>query len=383
MQYLQLNYFAKMKSPIILILFLLQTCLFQGACISSDRIKVETIKQKGKYLNDSLPSDLRNNPDSSKIKNQFSSLSNLPLEFSGYIHIRYQHYDQTGNNDGFDIQRARLNLRSTISPKWTFRIQVEFAGKGAPKLIDAYGEWHVNSYLNFTVGQFYIPLSLESLTPEYLQESIYRSQVVEALSNRTKDITGDNIGRDIGAQINGGLLNLTDRNFVDYKFGIFNGAGINVTADNNNYKDLAGRLVFHPLTGIDFGTSVYHGFAVYGTKVQSHLHNRQGCDVSIKYSNFIFKAEYLQGKDSSNLSRSGYYVEGGYFIVPKVLQVLLKYDTYNPNLDKANNYFSDYTICFGYSFTNVSRIQAAYIFRREHETQINNNYAAVRLQLGF
>jgi phosphate-selective porin OprO and OprP len=372
-----------MKRPVIIILALLQTCLFQATCITSNNYLPETLKQTGTNKYDSLQSSNPYNTDSSKAKKDFSILNSLPLEFSGYMQVRYQHYDQPGNNDGFDFQRMRLSLKGAISPKWTFRIQVEFAGKGAPKLIDAYGEWHVKSYLNFTIGQFYIPISQESLTPESLQESIYRSQVVEALANRTKDIMGDNVGRDIGVQINGGLLKLNDRNFIDYKFGIFDGAGINETADNNNYKDLAGRLVLHPLSFIDVGGSFYHGLAVYGAKAQSHLHNRQGCDVSIKYGNFIFKAEYLQGKDSSELSRSGYYVEGGYFILPKVLQVLLKYDTYNPNLDKANNYFSDYTICLGYNFTTTSRIQAAYIFRREHETQINNNYAAVRLQLGF
>ncbi len=323
------------------------------------------------------------NPDSGKVNAVNSLLKSLPVQLSGYTHIRYQHFDQPGSYDGFDIHRVRLNLKGSISPKWNYKVQLEFSGKGAPKLIDAYGEWNYSSYLNFTVGQFYIPLSLESLTPDNLQESIFRAQVVEALANRNKDITGDNNGRDIGAQVSGSLLKMGNRFLLDYKLGIYNGAGINVTSDNNNFKDIAGRLVLHPFAGVDLGASVYHGSAYYGAIPSSHMHNRQGCDLAITYGNLNLKAEYLQGKDSSDLNRSGYYVQGGYYIIPKILEVLLKFDTYNPNVDKANNYFSDYTISAGYSFTTISRIQIAYIYRREHDTQIKNNFAVVRFQLGF
>jgi len=88
--------------------------------------------------------------------------------------------------------------------------------------------------------------------------------------------------------------------------------------------------------------------------------------------------------DSSATRRSGYYVQGSYFIVPKVFDVLLKYDSYDPNLSKSNNYSSNYTFSFGYSFTPYTRLQAAYIFQRGHSVAvIKDNYAAIRLQIGF
>jgi phosphate-selective porin OprO/OprP len=332
---------------------------------------------------DTLPVISNTTGDSTKLNKASMLSTEAPIQFSGYMHIRFQHFDQKGSYDGFDIHRVRLNLKGAITPKLNYKIQMEFAGKGAPKLIDAYGEWNIVSYFHITVGQFYIPLSQESLTPDNLQESIYRAQVVEALANRNKDITGDNNGRDIGAQISGSIIKLNNRFLIDYKLGIFNGAGTNVTADNNNFKDIAGRLVFHPLAGVDFGASVYHGSANYGTKPTNHLHNRQGCDLGVTYNNFNIKAEYLQGKDSSDVNRSGYYIQAGYFVIPKVFELLLKYDTYNPNLDVTNNYFSDYTVSAGYSFTSLSRIQLAYIYRREHDAQIKNNFAVVRFQLGF
>ncbi len=315
--------------------------------------------------------------------------STLPVQLSGYSQIRYQYFEQhidvNGNkaNDEFDIYHARLNLKGFVSPLWTYRVQAEFAGKGAPKLIDAYGEWKFKPYLIFTAGQFYIPLSLENMTPDEFLESIYRSQVVNALANRSNDVAGDNSGRDIG-QISGSFLKLNGINFIDYKLGVFNGAGINVTADNNNYKDVGGRIVLHPVAWVYFGASAYHGIANYGAKPANHLHNRQGFDLNVTHSDFNFKAEYLQGLDSSATRRFGYYVQGSYFIVPKVFDVLLKYDTYDPNLSKSDYYSSNYTFSLGYSFTPYARLQAAYVFQRGHSVAvIKDNFAAIRLQIGF
>jgi hypothetical protein len=366
-----------MKSLVILILFLFQSYII---AVKGADVLIPNSETDGFWKVDSLHYDSAISEDSNRT---FFLKSNLPIQFSGYSQIRYQHFDQKRSNDGFDIYHTRLNLKGIISPALTYRIQAEFVGKGAPKLIDAYGEWKFKSYIIFTAGQFYIPLSLENMTPDEFLESVYRSQVVNALANRSNDVMGDNSGRDIGAQISGSFLKLNNSCFIDYKLGIFNGAGINVTADNNNYKDVGGRLVFHPLAGVDFGTSIYHGVAYYGTQPANHIHNRQGLDLNVTYSDFNFKAEYLQGKDSSDVRRSGYYAQGIYYIIPKVFDVLIKYDTYNPNLVKSNNYETDYTASLGYSFSAYSRLQAAYVFQREHITQIKNNYAVLRLQIGF
>lgn len=326
---------------------------------------------------------LHNDSARQYINKPFSLKSGLPAQISGYAQIRYQQFDQKGSYNGFDIYHARFNVRGNVTPKWDYRVQYEFAGKGAPKLIDAYGEYKFKSYLNFTAGQFYIPLSLENIiTDEYL-ESVYRSQVVNALANRSNDVMGDNSGRDIGVQIKGSFFKLNKIYLIEYKLGVFNGAGINVTADNNNYKDVGGRIVLHPLKGVDIGGSIYNGMAYYGTKPASHIHNREGCDLNINHWNVNFRAEYLHGMDSSAVKRSGYYVQGSYYFMKRKFDVLLKYDTYDPNLAKTNNYEDDYTASIGYNFSTYSRLQAAYVFQKEHITQIKNNYAIIRLQIGF
>jgi phosphate-selective porin OprO and OprP len=369
-----------MKNSIILIFFLLQAHIVLAKSSDILILAPELYAKTGVNYPDTM---LKDSTSQNLSNSAFPLKLNAPLQLSGFTQIRYQHFDQSGSHDGFDIYHARLNLKGMITPVLTYRFQAEFSGKGAPKLSDAYAEWKLTSFLILTAGQFYIPLSIENMIPDEFMESVYRSQVINALANRSNDVMGDNSGRDIGAQISGSLLKLNKSNFIDYKFGVFNGAGINVTADNNNYKDLGGRLVLHPLSWIDLGASVYHGTAYYGAKPANHTHNRQGCDLNVTYRNFNFRTEYLQGQDSSNVRRSGYYIQSSYFIIPKKFEILLKYDSYDPNLAKVNNYFSDYTLSAGYNFTSTSRIQAAYVFRREHETQIMNNYAALRFQIGF
>ncbi|HEX7583487.1 MAG TPA: porin, partial [Prolixibacteraceae bacterium] len=84
------------------------------------------------------------------------------IQILGYTQVRYQNLEQTGAIDGFDIRRARLDVKGIISPFWSYRVQFDLAG--TPKLIDAYAELKLNDYLNFTIGQAKIPFSLENLT---------------------------------------------------------------------------------------------------------------------------------------------------------------------------------------------------------------------------
>ena len=46
--------------------------------------------------------------------------------------------EEKGKRSGFDIRRARLDIKGIITPYFSYRLQTEFADK--PKLLDAYGE---------------------------------------------------------------------------------------------------------------------------------------------------------------------------------------------------------------------------------------------------
>src|SRR5258708_32110111 len=136
------------------------------------------------------------------------TIGSRALQISGLVQARYQGLEQSGVNNSFDLHRARLDVKGNITDKWSYEVYTEFAA--TTKLLEAYTSYQIADYLKFTAGQFKIPFSYESLTSDSQLEFIDRSQVIEALAGRSKDIIGNQIGRDIGAQISGSFAKLND-----------------------------------------------------------------------------------------------------------------------------------------------------------------------------
>ena len=310
------------------------------------------------------------------------------IQLAGYTQVRYQMLEEAGKPDGFDIRRARLDVKGIISPYWSYRVQFDLAG--TPKLIDAYAELKLNDQFNFTIGQAKIPFSLENLTSSNKLELIDRSQAVEALVARGKDVGGNQNGRDIGIQLGGTILKLKDRPLLDYRLGIYNGAGINV-ADNNEKKDFAARFILHPLTGLDISGALYNGSrfvpeikngTVVTTPSKNVTRDRYGFDLSYDLKNLSVRSEYTHGTDDQ-IEREGYYVQGSYYFLERKLQVLAKYDFYDADKALIKNASDWYVLGANYNLNPNVRLQANYTFKQEEGISINNNFASVQFQIGF
>ncbi|WP_318348092.1 porin [Aquipluma nitroreducens] len=310
------------------------------------------------------------------------------ITVAGYTQVRYQALEETGKIDGFDIRRARVDLKGTFSPYWGYRLQFDLAG--TPKLIDAYAELKLNDYFNFTIGQAKIPFSLENLASSTKLELIDRSQAVEALVARGKDVGGNQNGRDIGILLGGTILKLKDRPVIDYRLGVYNGAGIN-TVDNNEGKDIAARLIVHPVVGLDISAAYYDGSrfvpevktgTVVTTPSKTVNRDRFGLDLSYDLKNFSLRSEYISGKDDQT-EREGYYVLGGYYFFQKKVQLVAKYDFYDTDKSKPDNASTWYVLGANYNFNANTKLQFNYSIKQEEGTSIDNNFANVQLQIGF
>jgi len=325
--------------------------------------------------------------------NPLPLITSKGIVLSGFTQVRIQDFQQSGNYSGFDLRRARLDFNANVSKWWGFRVQYDFAA--TPRLLDAYVDLKINDYFNVSFGQFKTPYDLEGLTPTRQFEFIDNSQVVSALTARggtgiPTDVIGNQQGYDDGIQISGKFIKLEDRSLIEYKAAVVNGSGLN-TLENNHFKDVVGRLVFHPFKGIDFGGFVYNGTGFYNNAVvippaktaiaDDHVRNRYGAEINIEYSGASLRAEYIKGKDGSIL-RDGYYVSAGYFVFPKRLQLLYKVDTYNPNISSTKLVTTNYTTALNYYFYKNTRLQLAYTFRNE-KIYVKNNLAVVQFQIGF
>lgn len=328
--------------------------------------------------------------DADAKRKSFPVTASKSIVLAGYTQIRYQNLEESSKNSGFDIRRARLDAKGNFSPYFGYRLQTDFAGTSTgafAKLLDAYAEVKLADYFNLTIGQQKVALSYENQVSDNKSESIDRSQVVEALVARGKDVIGNHNGRDIGIQANGNLFKTNDRFLAEYYVGLYNGAGINTATDNNKNKDIAARLVLHPIPGLDLGGSYYDGVGNYlvnstDTKTQNRGRTRWGAELGYEWNGLSLHSEYLEGKDN-DISRSGYYVQAAYYILPQKLQAIAKYDNYDPNKDKSGDVSTLYTLGVNYLFSPNAKLQVAYTFKQEEGTQVNNNYAVFQFQIGF
>jgi phosphate-selective porin len=314
------------------------------------------------------------------LENQHGIYLGRALQISGLIQARYQGFQQSTAINSFDLHRARLDVKGDLTDNWDYEVYTEFAG--TTKLLDAYTDYKVADFLKFTAGQFKVPFSLESLIADSQLELIDRSQVVEALAGRSKDVIGNQNGRDIGAQVSGSFLKLNGLYFFDYTFGVFNGAGYDVTTDNNNHKDIAARLVIHPVKGLGIGADFYNGLDQWGTPLKNQTRNRRGIDGRYEYGALTLTAEYDRGTDGT-INRNGWFGQAAYFVWARKLQLVARYDTYDSNTAVINSTTNWYEGGLNYFFNKWAKLMVDYSLRREEGTQINNNVFETQLQVTF
>lgn len=319
----------------------------------------------------------------------FGATAGKPLAFAGYIQTRGI-YDRL-KTDSFDIRRARLDLKGNISAYFDYRFQADFGGTAGPFLLDAQFGYKPDSLLKITIGQLKIPISQENLADDQRPEFINRSQVVEALTARSLDIIGNHNGRDIGAQISGTLLTADDFNVLEYTAGVFNGSGIN-RADKDDFKDAAGRIVFHPfLKELSLGASYYDGRNTVTYTAKALLRERLGAEIAYLKDGLSLKAEYLKGRDDVGKSllsytptdREGWYVSAAYAVIPDLLQASIKYDKYDPDIKKQKNETIVYTAGLNWFFNKNSALQVNYEIKNESAKEIDNNALTGQLTIGF
>lgn len=232
-------------------------------------------------------------PDSKESKGGIE----LP-RISGFVQGMYQ-ADVNGNgelNNTFRMRRVRLSVDGTLFKDLTYKIQGDFVR--SPMLVDAYLKYKVCNEFAIQIGQFKTPFSLESpINPVNLEIFDYGEGIQKLVGY--SDVCGVGaLGRDLGIMATGSLFPMKNDkgayNIVDYAVGVFNGNGANVL-DNNNRKDVVGRLEVHPgLKDLTVSGSFYVGKY---KKDDANQGRRNRWSVGAQYNNgdFVVRAEYLNG----------------------------------------------------------------------------------------
>lgn len=308
---------------------------------------------------------------------EFSVIAGRKIKLGGYAQIRYRRDESI--KDTFDVRRARLDLKAALTDRLELREQTEFAGSSV-KLLDATAAYQWTPEIKITAGQFKVPFSLENLTSSPRLETINRSQSVEALVARGKDVLGNHNGRDIGLQAGGGVLEYDGRKLVEYAVGVFNGSGIN-TSDNDEQKDLAGRVVFRLLKDLSIGASYYDG-RYTTSSLNGENRDRAGVEFAYAGGPFTVRGEYIRGEDGSK-EKEGWYLQAGYFVIPGRLQGVVKFDAFDPDTAVGDNATDVYTAGANIYFNKWSFLQVDYEEKKEEGTDVDNNALTGQLTVRF
>lgn len=262
-------------------------------------------------------------------------------KISGFVQGLYQanldkDFDLKDNT--FRMRRVRMSIEGKFTNKLSYKIQGDFLN--SPMLVDVFLKYKVCDEFSIQAGQFKTPFTLESpINPVNLEVFDYGEIITKLVGYN--DVCGvGKLGRDIGIMASGNLFKFEGKDFplVTYSLGVFNGNGTNVI-DNNNRKDVVGRLEIHPmLKALTLTGSYYYGF-YKGSNDPEYLEdaeknfghgarNRWTAGLQYNDGDMIVRSEYISGLtgyqvgtfngvgnpiiDERTMTSNGFYGVAGY-----------------------------------------------------------------------
>lgn len=296
----------------------------------------------------------------------------------------YSSYAQTAsdtNQIGFGLRRVRVKVYADFSANIKSFVQFELT---TPKLLDARLDYLISPSFNIRVGRFIgAGVRAGGLTSHTDIDIIDRSYSAEYWGKKT--IGAD--FRDYGMAFYGKFDDF------NYNFTIHNGNGA------LNLKPAAGATASSKIQGVAFsGMAFFKPASVKGLEAggyygmgNKYVNDYRAYNAYIYYepSPFRVKAEYIGEVDKNgtkDVTFSGYYFLGAYKVTPNV-ELMGRYERFDPNTDVSNNEGTIVTIAASYSFFAAkwaaAKITAAYVLPNENPVNIDNNVFYVMYQLAF
>jgi polyhydroxyalkanoate synthesis regulator phasin len=320
----------------------------------------------------------------------------------------YDGVEGSPNKSTFRVRRARLIPSGNAFYPW-LKYYVQLTLEDSVNLRDAYVEATYFNWLTPRVGQYKVPFDREFLTSAMNLQLIDRSVANNEF----------NLGRDIGLQFSGQPIG----KYLEYRLGLFNGSGANQTNVDNKYI-YVGRLVFSPFGPVPYSQGAVGkpdkpllsvGVAgawmpnlnpgerkslagVLGSPLEVPVISDVGqftSDIAFQYKNFSLEGAYyyrtIDPQEPTIFGRqnaSGYFIQGGYFLIPKHLEVAARYSFMEPdtptNVD--DNKKREMTAGVSYYFSgHPLKIQGNSSFFRKDASphSLDEHLAQAQLTLGF
>lgn len=262
--------------------------------------------------------------------------------------------EESALNDGFELFEARLRAEGTVGIGLEYMVQTSFDDETRElELLDARLTLPLRPAARITLGQFKAPFSREALTSKGDLQFLNRAQGVAALAPL----------RQVGAQFGGAFLD--DR--LRYRTGLFNGEGRSagnpdesfLYAARVEFSRVGGSMQFYDELGLDAGVSFAAGedsaadLRGVGRFPDSPVEAAEfrgdrilwGADLHASYRGLFAAAEGVWGHfdpdppagapaaggaGDDDETAWGIAAEGGYKLWGGVVDLLARYDAFQP-----------------------------------------------------
>lgn len=305
-------------------------------------------------------------------------------------------------NSGFAVPYAVLGFTGKAFGKVSFNLSLNAAASGGALLQQAWFDVQFRKQLSLRVGKFKTPFSHaylttlgETLLPQ-LPLSLTSSVILPYSLNAVTPSMGT--GFDLGVELHG----LVQDRF-GYEVGLFNGTGIAVNSATKTISDdwhipsllYAARLTYMP-KGVMPATQgnpnrLHEDKLLFGlsgsvnveSENESTNDTRVGLEFALLKNRLYLAAEayYMnvgftrRQKIDETYHYLGGYVQGGYFVAPRV-QLAARYDLYNRNGLDDDGFLNMPSVGMNYFFKGCNlKLQAMYqyVARWGHDTQLDRD----------
>jgi phosphate-selective porin OprO/OprP len=298
------------------------------------------------------------------------------------------------NISNFDTTRARLIVSGTaLHEEFSYVISADFVGTTdedgtkSPNLKDAYVKWNPCDWAALKIGQFKTGISRQFNTNDAKLQFIDRSAVSDYLS----------LDRQEGLQASSAMAD----GMVEIAAAIFNGEsdgeGINKSGQDTKQTGILNVRLnamgkMDPYEEGDVNWTEETAISIGGAYARSGSNNDVGAglddtdkdtvslDANLKSEGLSIHTEGFYRNQDSDISRDsinikGFYIQTGYFLDPKVLEIAARYG--NLNCDdgrgsgacKGNDRINDAAATLNYYFMkNNLKAQFGYELLNENPT---------------
>ncbi len=274
--------------------------------------------------------------------NRFSFKINPMLQFR----YTFEDFDHKEDDSSFKIDRGRLVFHgNAYNPNIKYFIQLETRSTGSKdgsksvEMIDFFSDITYVPNAKIRFGQWRVPFNRQMTTPIWQLQMIDRSVANNEF----------NLGRQLGVMVYGELLD----HKLEYYGGFWNGNFRNESRNDNNEHLWIFRASYNPFGIYAYGESDL----AYSTAPKAHISGSISFDsvndatvaledigtvageevdrtqvageIGFKYRGISFISEYYWRKQhgilDTNLIDHGFFVQAGYFLVPKKLELAGRY----------------------------------------------------------